>query len=398
MTKIEESFIGKIREARRYLFFAAVCVLGVAVRYAGRDFLSGDMEAFLIPWFDEIRSKGGISGLECQVGDYNLLYQSIIALLTYIDMKSLYLYKLLSCFFDYCLAFCGALLICKIKNANWRKDYLFEIAFCAILFLPTIVLNSSYWGQCDSIYTTFLVWVIYFLMDKKNCFAFIFLGIAFSFKLQTIFLLPLLFYLYFAVKQFSILNFGYTLLVFWASGALGYWEGRHFNEPFSLYLSQTETYPRMYMNLPSFWLLVGNDYNSLKSFAMILTLILLGLGLMFILHQVLDRKVSLGNQKILILAAWTVWTCVMFLPGMHERYMYPVDLILVLLCFIKSKFLVFTIPQILLSVLTYSNYLFIEGNVSLPFGIVGVLLWICFTVSTYCSISENETFADLRIE
>ena len=55
------------------------------------------MYSCLVPWFDEIKDMGGICALSEQVGNYNLLYQTIISLMTYIPMDDMYLYKIFSC-------------------------------------------------------------------------------------------------------------------------------------------------------------------------------------------------------------------------------------------------------------------------------------------------------------
>lgn len=393
MLRLEKRLINRIVEARKYLFYLAVFILGAYVRVAGRDFVSRDMEVFLIPWFDELLNNGGISGLRYQVGNYNLLYQTLIALLTYIDIKSIYLYKLLSCVFDYLLAYSGALLVCRLKRVDWKKDYLFELTFCVILFLPPVVLNSSVWGQCDCIYTVFLVLMLYFLLEERFRLAFVFFGIAFAFKLQAIFLLPFVIYLYFTRKNFSILNLGFSLLSFWVSGILCYFRGRSILEPFWIYGRQTNTYHEMSLNYPSFWLLLGNDYYTLKGFAMALTMILLGIGLLVVLKLVEEQKHDLTDQKLLLLAVWTVWTCILFLPAMHERYSYPLDVLLVILCLVNVRFLAFAVFEIMLSILTYGNYLFANGRVSPVYGIVNVLVWIAFTVMVYSAVAERNVFS-----
>src|SRR6266568_5503452 len=61
-----------------------------------------------------------------------------------------------------------------------------------ILFAPTIVINSAAWGQSDAIYTAFCLGSLYFLFKERPAWACVFFGLAFSFKLQAIFFLPVL--------------------------------------------------------------------------------------------------------------------------------------------------------------------------------------------------------------
>ena len=77
----------------------------MGIRYTGRKYASGDMLEYLIPWFDKIKQNGQIHGLNKQVGDYNILYQTIISLTTYLGDKSIYYYKIISIVFDFLLVF-----------------------------------------------------------------------------------------------------------------------------------------------------------------------------------------------------------------------------------------------------------------------------------------------------
>lgn len=87
------------------LFFTVVSVIAIVLRYAGRDFLSDDMCIFLMPWYDTVKAMGGIKGLGTQVGDYNVLYQTLIAFMTGLPGQSMYLFKIFSVIFDFLLAF-----------------------------------------------------------------------------------------------------------------------------------------------------------------------------------------------------------------------------------------------------------------------------------------------------
>ncbi len=71
------------------------------------------------------------------------------------------------------------------------------LGYVATLLAPVMILNSSFWGQADSIYTAALLACLYFLLLRRNWLAFLSFGIAFAFKLQAIFLAPLLVILWF---------------------------------------------------------------------------------------------------------------------------------------------------------------------------------------------------------
>ena len=78
-TSLENKCIDAIDRHRHVLLLALLFVVGVAIRWAGRYFVSEDMTYCLIPWFEKIQAAGGLPALAGQVGDYGLLYQSLCA-------------------------------------------------------------------------------------------------------------------------------------------------------------------------------------------------------------------------------------------------------------------------------------------------------------------------------
>ena len=216
MFKIERKIVEFVERNVNILFMLAITGLAIVVRYAGRDFVSGDMTWFLLGWFQKIADNGGIHSLKDQVGDYNILYQTIVAIFTYIGDKSIYYYKILSIFFDFCMAISAAIFACELSKKE-KNDKVFFVTFAAVIMLPTVILNSAYWGQCDSIYTTFIILTLLYLYREKYHRAFMFLGIAFAFKMQTIFIFPFIICFYIYKKQFSIFELLITVFTFWIS-------------------------------------------------------------------------------------------------------------------------------------------------------------------------------------
>ncbi len=72
------------------------------------------------------------------------------------------------------------------------------VPYTLVLALPTVILNSSAWGQADSIYTAWLMVALWHLLNHQNNRALVFFGVALAFKLQAILLLPFFFYVYWA--------------------------------------------------------------------------------------------------------------------------------------------------------------------------------------------------------
>lgn len=394
MFKIERKIVEFVERNVNILFMLAITGLAIAVRYAGRDFVSGDMTWFLLGWFQKIADNGGIHSLKNQVGDYNILYQTIVALFTYIGDKSIYYYKILSIFFDFCMAISAAIFACELSKKE-KNDKVFFITFAVVIMLPTVILNSAYWGQCDSIYTTFIILTLLYLYKGKYHSAFVFLGIAFAFKMQTIFIFPFIICFYIYKKQFSIFELLITVFTFWISGICAFVQGRSLLDPFRIYTNQTGTYQDMHVNFPSFWMFVGNDYEWLKTAAIVMAASICGMGLYIIMKRKLDCS---RPENFVCIASWFIWTCVLFLPAMHERYAYPLEILLVILTCINKDYLKYSSVVILFSLFTYGNYLFSNGGLDKYIVIIYAGCYLHFTYTILKKNSKTATVTDKEMQ
>lgn len=384
MTKLEEKLLQWIDRHLILLFFIIINLLGIIIRITGWNFVSGDARDFLLPWFDKIKEIGGFKALTSQIGDYNILYQFIIIIFSYLPFDPLILYKGLSITFDYILAFGTALLACEIvKNRTINTPIIFVTIYAFVLFLPTVIFNSSVWTQCDSIYTSFIVFSLLFLLNKKYKISFAFLGVAFSFKLQTIFILPFFLYYYFSERKYSLLNFLITVLFFYIPCIPGFLYGRSLIDPIKIYLNQGNLYPQMWLNFPSFWVLAGNYYDIMSKIAIILTIFILGFGLFYILSQNIELS---KPQPFLETAIWTVWTCLIFLPAMHERYGYLLEILLLVLVLVNKKYFFCIIVAEISSISTYGAFLF-QNTINIK--AISIFYFIAYLIFSWMIISKS---------
>lgn len=392
MFKVERKITDRIIKLAPYFLMVLITVAAVVIRIDSRKFLSSDSHGFLIPWFLQIRNNGGLGSLKEQIGDYNLLYQTIIAFMTYLPnigddgYKIMYCYKILSCIFDFALAAVTAFTVCSIKKKNFF-GYTFALVYSVVIFLPTVVMNSAQWAQCDSIYSTFGVLFIYFLYKEKYIPAFIFYGIAFAFKFQTIFLLPFVFAYYFYKKSFSILHILLSVFVFWLSGIFAYFNGRPLSAPFTIYFAQTNTYGEMFMNFPSIWQLFGDDYPRFKNFAMLLTLAICLIGFYIIVSG--KKKIDNAN-RLLTTAIWFMWTCLLFLPAMHDRYAYLMDILILIAAFVDKRNFKYAFICILMSFKSYPGYLIFMEHLTFIDPMIYAFAWAFFTYEIFIKKDPEE--------
>ena len=131
-------------------------------------------------------------------------------------------------------------------------------AIFAILFAPTVVLNSAFWGQADALYTVALITCIYFLLIKRPALAMLFFGVSISFKAQAIFLLPLLFALLLRreIPWKDLLIVPSIMLLSLVPALLA---GRSLIDLLSVYPSQASQYQQLSMHAPSLLSLIPNS-------------------------------------------------------------------------------------------------------------------------------------------
>ena len=388
ISKLESDAVDALLRHRGIIFFVCILCMGVIARRAGQSMIAGDMKGYLVPWFDYFAERG-FRGLSEQVGDYNLLYQTIIALMAQICARvpigCVHLYKLISGVFDFLLALAGASFVADACEEK-RFDFKFDLTFGLIYLLPTVVLNSGYWGQCDSAWTLFCVLTLHALYRERFGWAFAFLGLAFAFKFQAVFFLPFVFAHYFKKRTYSISLFALAVCVFWACGIVAYLYGRELTAPFHIYAAQTNTWPSMWMNYHSPWMLVGEDYKLLSKYAILVALCACGAGL----NSVLQDKFRLDTtEDYLVCSSWFVWTCLALLPAMHERYTYLLDILLLLLAVCNVKYLPFFAGSAILSTITYGNYLFKIGKVTKVGALAMLVLWIAYTASCFGALGHE---------
>ena len=406
MTSIEKKLIDFIVNKRHVLFLLLIVLVGAVIRLAGRNYMSPDMLYCLIPWFDQIRDAGGLPALSAQVGDYGLLYQTIISFMTYLDISPAYQYKMLSVTFDVALAVMVAVIYRDImlngisgKGLNHTKDQgynrrvLFQscVVGAVVWLLPTVIVNSAYWGQCDSMYTFFCLATLYWLRKDKFVTAFIFLGLAFSCKLQTIFFLPFIGTYYLVSRRFSVLNVLISVAVLWLSGALAFAYGRSLLEPYTIYQNQTLDYNEMFLNFSSAWVIVGNDYDALEPFAILFTLFAVLAGAFVCMR---NKRFFDAREDYYAIAAWFVWTMVLFLPSMHDRYAYSLDIMLFVIGFIQRRYLKYAILSMLISFYHYGHYL-IDERYQEPIVLAAVYLlaYVHFSFTLYKRLKGRESLA-----
>ena len=380
MTKFEKRIINFITSHLIPIAFIVVTVLGILIRIPLRHHISGDASLFLLPWYEEILNNG----LSSPVGNYNFPYQLAVFFLTKLPLKPLYAYKLLSCGFDLLLAMVCALLVFDITK-RWSRTLL---VYCAVLLSPVVILNSAAWAQCDSIYVFFCVCGLYLLLKNKSFFAMLCFGLSLAFKLQAVFFFPGLMILYFMRKDFSIVHFLAIPLAMVLLSAPMVFVGRSLLELVQVYVGQSDTYHFMTLNYPSLYCIFSaNNYDTYSKVAILLTVTALGALFFWIAYH----KIEMTGENTVMLLFLSAFTCVLFLPAMHERYGYPYEILAWVLAFLIPQTAPLCIGLQLLTLRTYSAYLF-GAQINLTALTFGNLILYCLYV--YLLLKQMKKNAD----
>lgn len=375
MISVEKRFLEWIEKHILLLAGIAATLIAIGIRYSYREIISIDASECLLPWYQIIKENGGIEALSAQVGNYNMLYQFLIALFTYLPIEPLSAYKLLSCIFDFLLA--GAMGLFIYDYSEKDKALKGILVYMAVLFSPMVFLNSSYWGQCDAIYTFFCIASLMASFKEKYKMTFFLFGMAFAFKLQAVFLLPFFCILYFMKKRFSILHFGIIPATMVAASLPCIFMGRKVSEVFTIYFEQTDYYKQIALNYPTFWNLFQNEfwddfYLNMKKPAIAITIVILA-TFMLVWSR---KKVELSSRNIIFMAFVLTYTCVLFLPSMHERYGFLYEILAIWILFLERKTLPCMLAMYITSFATYGIFLFrYESNMTI-LSIVNVLAYV----------------------
>ena len=171
-------------------FWTALLPVGLAffLRSVLLYYVADDYTIFLSQWVATFRDNGGFAAIKLSIGNYNVPYLYFLAAISYLPVPDLYLIKLFSILFDVLLAWGGLRLVRHFTGPDSIRPL---VCFCALLLLPTVVLNGALWSQCDALYGAFALHALADALEGRPKASAALLGIAFSFKLQTVFILPL---------------------------------------------------------------------------------------------------------------------------------------------------------------------------------------------------------------
>ena len=336
------------------LFVFCLWVIAFVLRYKLFPIESADYFGFLEDWMNQIKELGGFNSLGTKISNYTSPYMYLMCLVSGAD-NSLYALKMISVVFDYIASIAMFLIIYELTK-NTKKSI---IGMSLVLLSPTVIIDSAWWCQCDIIYTSIILWALYYFIKDNSTKCFIFLGIAFSFKLQTIFIVPFLIIMWLKKRTIRILDALYVPFIYIIAQLPAWMFGRPFMDLMMIYFDQSNTYPWGTLEYPNLYALLDetiehmHHMNEVTGAGTYVTILLLGM----LAYYIYSKDIELTNDLIITLAMFSVSIIVYTLPHMHDRYGFLIDLLAIIYAVLRPKKLPVMMGFMLVSILTFMPYL-----------------------------------------
>jgi len=346
----------------------ALIIAAVMARLLVFDYRTLDYENFLSQWVEYFRQYGGFKALNRSVGNYNIPYLYFLAAFSYLDISDLHLIKLLSVSADVLLALSSGLLAAYFTGNPWKRF----CTFLGVLILPTVFLNGAVWGQCDSLYTAFLILGIYLALDDFPVCSIISFTVAFAFKLQAVFVLPVIFILllYRRIRLLDCLAAPLTYILIVLPAVVA---GRPFWETITLYFNQTGSIGSgLNYNSSSLFAILDNPADAAMASKLAIASAFLFM-LVVILFCVTFRP-EITSNTVLAAAVLFAVGIPFLLPHMHDRYFFAADILTFILGIVYLPLLPAALLTQFASLLGYHAYLKMRYLLPMRYGAFALIL------------------------
>lgn len=395
MPDSEIRIIGQRKRLLNVVTLGLVIGLGLLIRKELIWYVSRDWTGYFELWLGELGKKG-IRALAESFYDYAPSYMYLLLIAAQFGAKSMIAMKLISVFFDLVLAAAAGLIVYEIR----RKESYAMVAFSVVWMAPTVISNSSMWGQCDAVYCSFLLLTVLFLIKDRSRPAMIFYGIAFAFKLQALFWFPviLLLWLY---KKIKTVDFIWIPAVYILSILPAWIAGRPLGELAGIYFAQTGIdINRLSMKYPNIYYIIG-ELNLPEWYRSSGILYAVGVILLFMVVLIYKLMRTRLTPELLLLICYSQGALALyFLPQMHERYGYFIEVVAVILGILNLKLFWVPVVHILITFITYSYYYNFDKPKNIPIYVLSLVMLglTLFMVYQTVNYKKREEICDERKE
>ena len=331
-------------------YLAALTLIGLGIRVILRVVITDDWLMYWDPWISDLKEMG-FSYLATDRYDYTPTFVYILWAISRLPINPMTAYKGLHCVLDFVAAGILGKMIWEVTGSK-RKGIL---SYGLFLIVPTIWANSALWAQCDIIFMTFLLLCFYYLFEDRPFKAMFFYGMAFVFKLQSLFIFPFLVILW-VNKKVDLKHFLWIPALYFLSIVPAWIAGRPLMDLINIYMAQgAQDVWSLSIKWPNIYQIIGNQFFLLE-YASAGTWLILGI-LMVILYAMAQKRYRITNEFIVQMALFFAILTPWFLPHMHERYGCVADILAIIYAMMNTKKFYFPLVQILVSFNSYMAYL-----------------------------------------
>lgn len=215
----------------------------------------------------------------------------------------------------------------------------------AYLLNPAVFINSSMWGQVDAVFTLAVLFMCLLLSKGHTIPAYFVFALGILLKPQTLIFTPLILfgiYEHVFANGFCLKNFLKNLFC----GLIAIGSMFLISLPFGVdkvlaqYASTLGSYPYISVNAYNFWSLCGLNWSPQDKKFMFFTFAQLGtviIVLLTIFSALIFLRKKQCKERYYIAGAFIVLTMFLFSVRMHERYLFPVMLLLIFTYIVSNK-------------------------------------------------------------
>ena len=335
-----------------FLFVIIIIIIFALLSYwICIDVNNGDLRNYAIPWFKQLLERGH-AALSGEFSNYTPPYLYLLWIVTPLHalLSDIRLIKLVSIFFNFVSAGIVAYIVMQVTQ-NYNRGVLAGACF---LVLPTVVINSSFWGQSDIIYTSFVLLSVLSTIEKKETNAIVFFAISLSFKLQAILIAPYFLYRFMkcgiSIYHVAIIPFVYCIMML-----PSWFMGRSALQLAQIYINQFQYYRSLSMNAPNLYSVVQNfDILNYSTGVMIGSVISVITAIMIAVWG--SRRITDDSYGRLMIFTTSSIIMPFVLPKMHERYFFLADVLTYVLAFVMPNTWPLALTMQIASVSAYAGY------------------------------------------
>jgi len=361
------------------------------------DYISDDYSIFLSNWIYDYSQMGIRQGLGTYIGsDYTPPYLYLMLAISRIEnFPWQYLIKAISVAFEVLMAYA----VMKLVSLRRKGETTQLLSYHLALLLPTVVFNGAYWGQCDVIYTSLCLMAVYMGMTRRSARSMIFFGLALSFKLQTVFFMPVMLPLWLRkdikLRHLALIPVAYMIMMIPAL-----WGGKSMRHVLTVYLQQAGNYNFITMNAPNLYQLLP-DLDSAMLYEMFSPMAMtLGFAIVMAMCAVVCiYRDSLTQDSTLLACLLMLGGIPLLLPKMHERYMFGADVLSLVLAVYRPRRIALPLCFGMASYLAYTAGLPGEKLMDLQWGAMFLMAGVALTgVELWRSLACKDDHAAAEVK